>query len=161
MRTKVVVRSFEEVLQILRNSQFDVRELPAVAGGATSQVAVGKYGAAAVLTRNPEYDRKARETKGEQVEHPVRWVQQPGWVLRGTIAKLVDHGNQKLFETPTARVAATADALKAIHRFAEELREAIGEPSLYNQSLGTVSNVYMYDRVKGRPGSSDPTPSGH
>jgi hypothetical protein len=52
--------------------------------------------------------------------------------------------------TPTARVAATADALKSIHRFSEELREAIGEPSLYNESLGTVTNSYLYDRLKGR-----------
>ncbi len=157
MRTKVIVRSFEEVIQILRNTQFDVREMPAVAGGSAGQFAVSKYGAAAILTRNPEYGPKTRES-----QHPVRWAESPGLLLRGTIAKLVDHGNQKLFETPTARVAATADALKAIHRFGEELREAIGEPSLYNQSLGTVSNLYVYDRVKGRPGSSDPTePASH
>ena len=160
MRTKVVVRSFEEVLQILRNSQFDVRELPAVAG----QVAVGKYGAAAVLAPNPRYDAKTSAktaTTLENEQHPVQWIIQPGWVLRGRIARLVDHGNQKLFETPATRVAATADALKAIHRFAEELREVIGEPSLYNQSLGTVSNSYMYDRVKGRPGASDEAYDGH
>ena len=51
--------------------------------------------------------------------------------------------------------------LKAIHRFTEELREAIGEPSLYNQSLGTVSNSYMYDRVKGREAASDDSNNGH
>jgi hypothetical protein len=124
MRTKITVRSFEQVLQILRDNEFDVRQVPGVAG----QIAVG--------------------ADGEQ--HPVIWITSPGWVLRGTLSRLVDHGNQKLFETPTARIAATADALKAIHRFSEELREAIGEPSLYNESLGTVSNSYMYDRVKGR-----------
>ena len=44
----------------------------------------------------------------------------------------------------------------------EELREVIGEPSLYNESLGTVSNSYMYDRLKGRevPPASDAA-SGH
>jgi hypothetical protein len=147
MRTKIIVRSFEQVLQILRDNEFDVRDLPRVAG----QVAVGKYGAAAVLARNPKYSAKT----AEEDEHPVVWITPPGWVLRGKISRLVDHGNQKLFETPTARVAATADALKSIHRFSEELREAIGEPSLYNESLGTVSNSYMYDRVKGRePGSA-------
>ncbi len=146
MRTKVIVRSFEEVLQRLRNAQFDVREGPGVA----SQVAVAKYGAAAVLAKNPSYTAK---NAGEQ--HPVLWATPPGWILRGTIARLVDHGNQKLFETTSTRVAATADALKSIHRFSEELREAIGEPSLYNQSLGTVSDFYMYDRVKGREAGSE------
>jgi hypothetical protein len=143
MRTKIVVRSFEQVLQILRDNQFDVRSLPGVAG----QVAVGKYGAAAILARNPKYSEKTAED-GEQ--HPVTWIVPPGWVLRGKIARLVDRGNQKLLETTTARVAATADALKSIHRFSEELRQVIGEPSLYNESLGTVSNAYLYDRVKGR-----------
>jgi hypothetical protein len=148
MRTKITVRSFEQVLQILRDNGFDVRDLPGVAG----QVAVGKYGAAAVLARNPKYSEK---TAAKDEQHPVTWITPPGWVLRGKISRLVDHGNQKLFETPTARIAATADALKSLHRFSEELREAIGEPSLYNESLGTVSNSYMYDRVKGRePGTA-------
>ena len=87
------------------------------------------------------------------------WITPPGWVLRGHISRLVDHGNQKLFETPTVRIAATADALKSVHRFSEELREAIGEPSLYNESLGTVSNTYMYDRVKGREAAPATTSS--
>ena len=143
MRTKITVRSFEQVLQILRDNQFDVREVPGVAG----QVVVAKYGAAAVLAPNPKYSAK---TATNDELHPVIWITPPGWVLRGKISSLVDHGNQKLFETPSARIAATADALKSIHRFSEELREVIGEPSLYNESLGTVSNSYMYDRLKGR-----------
>lgn len=154
MRTKVIVRSFEEVLQLLRNAQFDVREGSEVANGLANQVMVAKYGAAAVLARNPTYTAKGAGKK-EDGQHPLLWVIPPGWLLRGTIARLVDHGNQKLFETTTTRVAATADALKAIHRFSEELRDAIGEPSLYNQSLGTVSDIYMYDRVKGREHGSE------
>jgi hypothetical protein len=147
MRTKITVRTFEQVLQILRDNQFDVRELSGVANQTAGQVVVAKYGAAAVRARNPKYSAK---TAADGEQHPVIWITPPGWVLRGKISRLVDHGNQKLFETPTTRIAATADALKSIHRFSEELREAIGEPSLYNESLGTVSNSYMYDRVKGR-----------
>jgi hypothetical protein len=153
MRTRIIVRSFDQVLQILRDNGFDVRDTPGVAG----QVVVGKYGAAAVLARNPKYSAKTAEDE----LHPVIWITPPGWVLRGKISRLVDHGNQKLFETPSARIAATADALKSIHRFSEELREAIGEPSLYNESLGTVSNSYMYDRVKGREPESSTIPDGH
>jgi hypothetical protein len=153
MRTKITVRSFEQVLQILRDNQFDVREVPGVA----REVVVSKYGAAAVLAPNPKYSAK---TAADDEQHPVIWITPPGWVLRGKISRLVDRGNQKLFETPTARIAATADALKSIHRFSEELREAIGEPSLYNESLGTVSNSYLYDRVKGRE-PEVPTPDHH
>jgi hypothetical protein len=45
---------------------------------------------------------------------------------------------------------ATADHLRAIHEFSQERNEAIGATSLYNQALGTTSDVYNYDRVKGR-----------
>jgi hypothetical protein len=47
-----------------------------------------------------------------------------------------------------------------VHHFSEELRERIGSESLYNESLGTVSDIYHYDRVKGRdlPESKRPIP---
>jgi len=45
---------------------------------------------------------------------------------------------------------ATADHLKALHDFSEELKEGIGSISLYNESLGTVSATYVYDRVRDR-----------
>ena len=154
MRTRIIVRSFEQVLQILRDTGFDVRTLHWVAG----EVAVGKYGAAAIVARNPKYSPK---TAAEDAQHPVIWIAPPGWVLRGKISRLVDRGNQKLFETPSARIAATAEALKSVHRFSEELREAFGEPSLYNESLGTVSNSYLYDRVKGREPESTVASNGH
>ena len=43
----------------------------------------------------------------------------------------------------------------------KELREVVGEPSLYNESLGTTSDSYMYDRVKGRdlPLAERPVPA--
>ncbi len=56
----------------------------------------------------------------------------------------------EILEDQRLEVPATADSLQAVHRFAEELREVIGEPSLYNESLGTTSDSYLYDRVKGR-----------
>ena len=40
--------------------------------------------------------------------------------------------------------------MKALQQFSEELKEALGLPSLYNESLGTVSEAYQYDRVVGR-----------
>jgi hypothetical protein len=47
-------------------------------------------------------------------------------------------------------VPATADHLKALQQFSEELKEALNLPSLYNESLGTVSESYQYDRIKDR-----------
>ncbi|MBV8890580.1 MAG: hypothetical protein JO266_01140, partial [Acidobacteria bacterium] len=53
-------------------------------------------------------------------------------------------------KTSKNEIAATADHLKALHQFTDEFKEALGLPSLYNESLGTVSEAYQYDRVEGR-----------
>ncbi len=45
---------------------------------------------------------------------------------------------------------ALAEELKALHDFEEDLKEALGQESYYNESLGTVSTYYLYDRVEGR-----------
>jgi hypothetical protein len=67
------------------------------------------------------------------------------------IGALVDGGYQKFFQTPTGKKRpALADDLKALHSFEEDLKEALGQESLYNESLGTVSTFYLYDRVKDR-----------
>ena len=63
----------------------------------------------------------------------------------------MDGGFQKFFQTPSGkRQPATADELKALHAFEEDLKEGLGEESYYNDSLGTVSAFYLYDRVKDR-----------
>lgn len=84
----------------------------------------------------------------------------PGYLLGGEISRLLDRGNQKFLKTSKLEVPATADHLRAVHHFAEELRERAGSESLYNESLGTVSDVYLYDRVKGREHSLASTASG-
>lgn len=152
MRTQVIARPYDQILQLLRGAQFDVREAPAVAGhNVPGEISVTKYGAGAVLARNPEAAAQHKsDQKGQKERSSVLWVQHPGWVLGGQVSTLLDRGYQKFFTTPKLTVAATADGLKAIHRFAEELREIIGEPSLYNESLGSVSDSYLYDRVKNR-----------
>jgi len=80
-----------------------------------------------------------------------RVVERAGIVMGGEIGALVDGGFQKFFQTPSGkRKPALADELKAIHEFQEDLREALGMESLYNESLGTVSTFYNYDRLKDR-----------
>lgn len=137
MPRKIKPRTFDETVSHLRNLQFDVRELPAVANQAVAhQVRVSKYDCAAVLGRDP---------KGG-----VLLVHKPGVLLGGEIAILLDRGYQKFLKTSKLEIAATAERLKAEHRFTAELDEAIGGLDLYNEALGTVSDEYMYDRVKGR-----------
>jgi hypothetical protein len=74
-----------------------------------------------------------------------------GMAMDGEVGALVDGGFQKFFRTPAGKNrAALADDLKALHEFEEDLKEALGQESYYNQSLGTVSTFYLYDRVKDR-----------
>ena len=133
MPRKTKQLTFDEILTNLRSSQFDVREAPGVAG----QYRVEKYGCAAVIAR-------ASDGNG------VAFVARPGFVLGGEIGHLLDRGFQKSLKTSRLEIAATADHLKAIHRFSEELKEVAGSPSLYNESIGTTSDDYFYDRLKGR-----------
>lgn len=80
-----------------------------------------------------------------------RVVERAGIQMSGGIGKLVDGGFQKFFRTADGRQKpALASELKAIHGFQEDLREALGLVGLYNESLGTVSTQYLYDRVKDR-----------
>jgi len=131
--------TFDEVLNKLRSTEFDVREEPGVAGG----FRISKHGCAAVIAR-------AKDGKG------VAFVRKPGPVLGGEIAYLLDRGYQKFLKTSKLEMAATADRLKAEHLLSEELREVIGDPVLFNEALGTVSDEYMYDRVKGRDTDAPP-----
>ncbi len=82
----------------------------------------------------------------------VPQVVEPAGVAMGKeIGTLTDGGFQKFFTTPGGkRMPALAAELKAIQNFQEDLREALDLESLYNESLGTVSNLYLYDRVEGR-----------
>lgn len=74
-----------------------------------------------------------------------------GVVMGGEMGLLVDGGFQKFFRTSSGRKRpALAEDLKNLHEFEEDLKEALGQESYYNQSLGTVSTLYLYDRVKDR-----------
>ena len=81
----------------------------------------------------------------------VQMVGDAGVLIGNEIGVLVDGGFQKFFRTPTGvKRPALADDLKALHDFDEDLKEGLGEESYYNESLGTVSTYYLYDRVKDR-----------
>ncbi len=137
-------RTWDQILTELRHRQFDVQPV----SGVQNQQRIGKYGSAIVV-------EKADNEAG------LRMVVRPGVVIGGEIAQLVDHGFQKFLQTSKARVPATAERLKSLHNFVEELKEVTGSVTLYNEALGTVSDEYLYDRVKGRdlPESERPVPA--
>jgi hypothetical protein len=93
-------------------------------------------------------------------EKDVPWItERAGVVIGNEIGTLVDGGYQKFFRTPGGKSKpALAEELEAIHNFQEDLREALGLTTLYNEALGTVSNKYLYDRVKGRDQAPTPKP---
>ena len=136
MAKKTPLRSFNDVLSILGGQRFDVAPAQEGAKRTPNAVQVRKYGCAAEIAAAPD--------------GTVEVLARPGWLLNGEIARLLDRGYQKFIKTSKLEIPATADHLHAIHEFSEELNEAIGATSLYNQALGTTSNVYHYDRVKGR-----------
>jgi len=78
-------------------------------------------------------------------------AERAGFLMGGEIARLVDGGYQKFFRAASGKTKpALAEDLKALHDFEEDLKEALGQTSLYNESLGTVSTFYLYDRVQDR-----------
>lgn len=134
MARKTSNPNFDQALEILRVHSFAVEPFAGVAGG----VLVSKQGAAAVLVAGPSKDVAAA------------FAVRPGALVQGEVARLLDRGYQKFIKTSKFELPATAGQLEAIHRFDEELKLLIGAPSLFNESMGTTSDLYEYDRLKGR-----------
>jgi hypothetical protein len=136
MAKKETPRSFNDVLSMLGSQRFDVAPAQEGAKRTPNAFQVRKYGCAAEIAASPDGS--------------VQILSRPGWLLAGEISRLLDRGYQKFLKTSRLEIPATADHLRAIHEFSEELKEATGSTSLYNESLGTTSDVYQYDRVRGR-----------
>ena len=132
MTTKVEERTYEDAIAWLRDHGFDLIEAP----GTQNRVFVKKYNVSAAIQKNGD-------------DH-VKIFAYPGYLIGGEISKLVNKGYQQFLKTAKTEVPATADHLKALHQFTEEFKEALGLPSLYNESLGTVSESYQYDRIEDR-----------
>ncbi|HEY2460890.1 MAG TPA: hypothetical protein VGI16_08780 [Candidatus Acidoferrum sp.] len=77
----------------------------------------------------------------------------PTIMLNGQFTRLWDAGYQKFLLTDEGlKMPALAQHLANLRKFNEELRTALGVPTFYNEGLGSVSQVSVYDRVKGRVG---------
>ncbi|MGH9649816.1 MAG: hypothetical protein ACRD3I_05030 [Terriglobales bacterium] len=125
-------RDYDQVVAYLREHGFDLLEAP----GTANRIFLKKHNCSAAIEKD--------EQGG------VRLFAKPGHLIAGEISKLIDRGYQKFLKTSKSEVPASADHLRALHHFSEELKEALGAPSLYNESLGTVSDCYVYDRVEHR-----------
>lgn len=138
MPRTATVPTFDEVLSRLGDEKFDVSPATGDAAKIAGARRVSKYGCAAVLA------------PADAKDAPVRLIARSGWLLGGEIARITDRGYQKFLKTSKLEIPATSDILRAIHRFDEELKEAAGAQELYNEALGTTSDRYVYDRLKGR-----------
>ena len=132
MAKPIEARTYEEALAWLRDNGFDVTDAP----GTTSRVFLRKYNVSAAIQK--------------EADDGVKIFAYPGYLIGSEISKLVNRGYQQFLKTSKNEVPATADQLKALQTFSEELKMALGLPSLYNESLGTVSESYHYDRVENR-----------
>lgn len=121
--------SFDEYLSKLRSAGYTVE----TASGATR---VSKNGLGASV-------------KPDSNGHPE--IVEYGVLLGNEFGLLTDVGYQKVFRTESGKaVAAQAAHLKVLHCFIEDLREALGLLSLYNESLGSTNQRHLYDRVEDR-----------
>jgi hypothetical protein len=108
-------------------------------GATRGVVRVEKYGAGAEFRQDPD----AR----------FRMTVLPTVMLNGQFTKVWDAGYQKFLITDDGhKVPALATHLASLRSFNEELRTALGVPTFYNEALGSVSQISVYDRVRGRKG---------
>src|ERR1700677_3645670 len=133
MAKKTRLPTFNDVLSVLGSQRFEVAPAQEGAKRTPNAFQVRKYGCAAEIAAAPDGS--------------VEVLARAGWLLNGEIGRLLDRGYQKFIKTSKLEIPASADHLRAIHEFSEELNEAIGATNLYNEALGTTSNVYHYDRV--------------
>jgi hypothetical protein len=132
MPKSIEAKSYEDALAWLRDHGFDLTEAP----GTNGRVFLRKYNVSAAIQKTPE--------------DTVKIFAYPGCLIGSEISKLVNRGYQQFLKTSKNEVPASAEHLKALHTFAEELKVALGIPSLYNEAIGTVSESYQYDRVVDR-----------
>ena len=129
-REKESVQSFSGRIDQLRSAGFGLESVD------RGQVRATKGNLAVVLREGPEGQPEIVDT---------------GLLIGGEVAVLTDLGYQKIFLSPSGKkTPALAEHLHALHDFAEDVREALGLTSLYNEGLGTTNEKHLYDRVQNR-----------
>ncbi len=137
-RQRPKVLTFVEHLDLLKKAGFALETL------SDGRVRIGKNGIGAVV---------GDEGKSQP------GIQKAGVLVGSEVATLLSRGYQMFLETPSGkRIPATADQLKALHEFEDDVKEALDLVNLYNTSLGTTTPKHMYDRVFKRDSGHQPTP---
>jgi hypothetical protein len=137
-REKPKTFSFSERINALKEAGFSTETLP------DGRVRISKHGVAAAI--------------GDEGKNQPE-IERAGVLIGGQIAILVAGGYQEFLEVPDGRrFPATAEQLKQLHEFEEDLKAALGLTDLYNTSLGTTSTKHMYDRVYKRDLGQQPKP---
>lgn len=129
-RTKPEQHSFDQRVNSLKSLGFTTESQ------SNGGYKVSRNGYAAILSS----DAKGTDAK-----------QRVGMMVGKELGHLTSTGYQMFFRTDSGITRpARAEQLKALHDFTEDLREAMGETSLYNQGLGTTTESHLYDRVEDR-----------
>jgi hypothetical protein len=137
-REKPKIPTFSERIDLLKKAGFGTQTLP------DGRMKITKNGIAAII---------GDEGKGQPD------IEKAGILVGSEIATLLSAGYQMFLETPSgARIPATADELKALHEFEDDVKEALDLVNLYNTSLGTTTPKHMYDRVYKRDTGHQPKP---
>ena len=104
MAKSIEARTYEEALAWLRDHGFDVTDAP----GTNSRVFLRKYNVSAAI-------QKAADDN-------VKIFAYPGYLIGSEISKLVNRGYQQFLKTSKTELPATAEHLKSLQSFAEELK---------------------------------------
>ncbi len=137
-REKQVTPTFNERVDLLKRAGFQTEKLP------DGRFRVTKHGIGAVV--------------GDEGKNQPD-IEKAGVLVGPEIATLLNRGYQMFLETPSGkRFPATAEQLKALHEFEDDVKEALDLVNLYNTSLGTTTPKHMYDRVFKRDTGEQPTP---
>jgi hypothetical protein len=134
-RPRPHIPSFSERVERLKQAGFSAENL------SNGRVRIAKHGIAAVI------DDKA--------------IEKAGVLIGEEVGVLLNRGYQMFLETPSGkRFPATADQLKALHEFEDDVKEALALVNLYNTSLGTTSRKHNYDRlIKQNPKAVSDSPA--
>ena len=115
MSKTIEARTYDEALAWLRDNGFDITDAP----GTNGRAFLRKYNVSCAIQKTPD--------------DGVKIFAYPGYLIGSEISKLVNRGYQQFLKTSKTEVPATADHLKALQTFAEELKVALGLPSLLQQ----------------------------
>ena len=137
-RDRPKIPTFSERVDLLKQAGFQTDHLP------DGRVKITKNGVGAII---------GDEGKNQPA------IEKAGILAGSAIATLLSAGYQMFLEIPDGkRFPATAEQLKALHEFEDDMKEALGLVNLYNTSLGTTSRKHEYDRVYKRDTGEQPKP---